>query len=175
MHGLGASWRSWAPILDLLAVHREVIAIDLPGFGDSPPLPGEVVGSAERNRRSHPPAHWFLRSDTVTGGHPRDRPMALQDLGHWVRLAAAVVLRRARVPHMTTMRGSRISIVSERPRPRQLDGDRHRTRRQPDSHSPPRRYPGVRHTARLLIRLLQSAISLVTVALVLAWALSILG
>jgi len=43
VHGLGASWRSWAPILDSLAAHREVIAIDLPGFGDSPPLAGEVT------------------------------------------------------------------------------------------------------------------------------------
>ena len=44
-------------------------------------------------------------------------------LGHWARLAAAVVLRRTRVPTMTTLRGSRISIVSDRPQPRQLDGD----------------------------------------------------
>lgn len=42
MHGLGAGWRSWAPILDGLAEHREVIAVDLPGFGDSPSLTGEV-------------------------------------------------------------------------------------------------------------------------------------
>lgn len=44
-------------------------------------------------------------------------------LGHWVVLAAAVVLRRDRVPRMTTLRGSRIDIVSDRPQPRQLDGD----------------------------------------------------
>lgn len=43
VHGLGASWPSWSPILDDLARHREVIAVDLPGFGDSPPLPGEVT------------------------------------------------------------------------------------------------------------------------------------
>lgn len=42
VHGLGAGWRSWSPILDRLAAHREVIALDLPGFGDSPALPGEV-------------------------------------------------------------------------------------------------------------------------------------
>lgn len=42
VHGLGAGWRSWSPILDALAAHREVIALDLPGFGDSPALPGEV-------------------------------------------------------------------------------------------------------------------------------------
>lgn len=42
IHGLGGSWRSWNPILDDLAVEREVIAVDLPGFGETPPLPGEV-------------------------------------------------------------------------------------------------------------------------------------
>lgn len=42
IHGLGGSFRSWAPILDALAAEREVIAIDLPGFGATPPLRGEV-------------------------------------------------------------------------------------------------------------------------------------
>lgn len=42
VHGLGAGWRSWAPILDDLAEGREVIAVDLPGFGETPPLTGEV-------------------------------------------------------------------------------------------------------------------------------------
>lgn len=43
VHGLGSRWSSWSPILGELARHREVIAIDLPGFGDSAPLPGEVT------------------------------------------------------------------------------------------------------------------------------------
>lgn len=42
VHGLGAGWRSWQPILDTLADHREVIAVDLPGFGQSPLPAGEV-------------------------------------------------------------------------------------------------------------------------------------
>ena len=42
VHGLGAGWRSWSPILDVLAESREVIAVDLPGFGETPPLTGEV-------------------------------------------------------------------------------------------------------------------------------------
>lgn len=44
-------------------------------------------------------------------------------LGHWAVLAAAVVLRRPRVPRMTTLRGSHIRVVSDRPQARQLDGD----------------------------------------------------
>lgn len=42
VHGLGAGWQSWSPILDELARSREVIAVDLPGFGETPPLTGET-------------------------------------------------------------------------------------------------------------------------------------
>lgn len=42
VHGLGGGWRSWTPVLDGLAAGREVIAVDLPGFGETPPLSGEV-------------------------------------------------------------------------------------------------------------------------------------
>lgn len=36
IHGLGGSWRSWSPILDTLSAQRRVIAVDLPGHGDTP-------------------------------------------------------------------------------------------------------------------------------------------
>ena len=36
VHGLGGSWRSWSTILPALADKREVIALDLPGHGDTP-------------------------------------------------------------------------------------------------------------------------------------------
>lgn len=42
LHGLGGSGRSWTTILDLLATEREVIAVDLPGHGQTPPLVGEA-------------------------------------------------------------------------------------------------------------------------------------
>lgn len=43
IHGIGGSWRSWQLILDVLAdAGREVIAVDLPGHGATPPLSGEV-------------------------------------------------------------------------------------------------------------------------------------
>jgi len=43
IHGLGGSGRSWKQVLDGLAAEREVIAVDLPGFGKTPPLAGEVT------------------------------------------------------------------------------------------------------------------------------------
>jgi pimeloyl-ACP methyl ester carboxylesterase len=36
IHGIGHHWRAWEPVLDRLAKVHEVIAIDLPGFGQSP-------------------------------------------------------------------------------------------------------------------------------------------
>jgi pimeloyl-ACP methyl ester carboxylesterase len=36
LHGIGHHWRAWEPVLDRLALHHDVIAVDLPGFGRSP-------------------------------------------------------------------------------------------------------------------------------------------
>ncbi|WP_027344774.1 alpha/beta fold hydrolase [Hamadaea tsunoensis] len=36
VHGIGHRWQAWQPVLDRLAAHHEVIAVDLPGFGASP-------------------------------------------------------------------------------------------------------------------------------------------
>ena len=41
IHGIGGSYRSWNPLLDGLSAQRKVIALDLPGHGLSPALPGE--------------------------------------------------------------------------------------------------------------------------------------
>ena len=41
VHGIGSSWRSWEPILPALTAERDVIAVDLPGHGQTPPLPGK--------------------------------------------------------------------------------------------------------------------------------------
>ncbi|MGH2857419.1 MAG: alpha/beta fold hydrolase [Solirubrobacteraceae bacterium] len=38
LHALGADRRIWDPVVDSLARERHVITVDLPGFGESPPL-----------------------------------------------------------------------------------------------------------------------------------------
>jgi pimeloyl-ACP methyl ester carboxylesterase len=42
LHGLGLSRRSWEPVLPALAEDFDVIAVDLPGFGGSPPVPAGI-------------------------------------------------------------------------------------------------------------------------------------
>jgi pimeloyl-ACP methyl ester carboxylesterase len=38
LHSLGGSLIQWSPVMDRLAAEREVIAVDMPGFGNSPEL-----------------------------------------------------------------------------------------------------------------------------------------
>lgn len=44
-------------------------------------------------------------------------------LRHWVVLAFAVLTRRDRTPRMEVYRARRVEVISDRPQPRQLDGD----------------------------------------------------
>ena len=81
IHSLGTDHHVWSPVLDLLAEQRDVIAIDMPGFGGSDAFPddreptpralaGEIAG--------------FLTSRGV------DRPhVAGNSLGGWVALELA--------------------------------------------------------------------------------------
>jgi pimeloyl-ACP methyl ester carboxylesterase len=45
LHGIGSHWQMWEPVLPMLSARHDVIAVDLPGFGDSPmPPPGTTPG-----------------------------------------------------------------------------------------------------------------------------------
>ncbi|MET0423734.1 MAG: alpha/beta fold hydrolase [Actinoplanes sp.] len=43
IHGIGSRWQVWQPVLPELTARYDVIALDLPGFGESP-LPAEASG-----------------------------------------------------------------------------------------------------------------------------------
>lgn len=54
IHGVGSRWQVWSPVLDpLTAAGLDVIAIDLPGFGESAPDGTEptILGQARRVER----------------------------------------------------------------------------------------------------------------------------
>jgi pimeloyl-ACP methyl ester carboxylesterase len=46
LHGLGGSTAVWSPVIDRLAEERDVLALDLPGFGVAPSLPAGVEPNA---------------------------------------------------------------------------------------------------------------------------------
>ncbi|MFJ5533262.1 alpha/beta fold hydrolase [Streptomyces sp. NPDC093261] len=39
LHGIGHHRQAWDPVVDILATERDVVTVDLPGFGASPALP----------------------------------------------------------------------------------------------------------------------------------------
>ena len=49
LHGLGVSWRSWSTITGPLRQHRDLVLVDLPGFGETPPLsrPTSILSLAD--------------------------------------------------------------------------------------------------------------------------------
>jgi len=46
LHGLGSSRHAWNPVIPALAEHFDVLAVDLPGFGDSEPTQAEPLPAA---------------------------------------------------------------------------------------------------------------------------------
>ena len=55
LHGLGSRRNSWEPVIEPVAAQREVLALDLPGFGESSPDPSgtalRVADYADRVQR----------------------------------------------------------------------------------------------------------------------------
>ncbi len=56
-------------------------------------------------------------------GHLEVAIIAPRNLQHWVQLLWGVVRGKSRVPSREVVRGREVSVVSDRPQPRQLDGD----------------------------------------------------
>jgi pimeloyl-ACP methyl ester carboxylesterase len=81
IHGLGGSRRIWGPVLNRLAVERDVIAVDLPGFGASPELAAGVAPT---------PANLGAAVSELCAELGTERPhVAGNSLGGWVALEIA--------------------------------------------------------------------------------------
>lgn len=66
IHGLGGSWRSWNSIVDALAAERDVIAVDLPGHGETPQLVGrQSIGTLADAVTAFLTQHGLLGIDAV--------------------------------------------------------------------------------------------------------------
>ncbi len=81
LHGIGSRWQVWDPVIPRLANEREVIAVDLPGFGASSMPPSGTPPGAQSLARL---VAEFLQEIGV------DRPHAAgNSLGGWVSLELA--------------------------------------------------------------------------------------
>ena len=78
IHGLGGTAGVWDPVLDLLAPEREVIVLEMPGFGAAPPLPDGVEPTAANLAAA-------LQAELAERGVERPH-VAGNSLGAWVGL-----------------------------------------------------------------------------------------
>jgi pimeloyl-ACP methyl ester carboxylesterase len=83
LHGIGSARHAWDPVLDRLAERFDVFAVDLPGHGESPPLPSDVEPRPDAIAAAMAA---FLDSQGVATPH-----VAGNSLGGWVALELAVV------------------------------------------------------------------------------------
>ena len=79
IHGIGSQWQMWQPVLDRLSREREVVAVDLPGFGDSAALEAQPTVEALADAVAE-----FLDGIGLAGAHA-----AGNSLGGGVALAMA--------------------------------------------------------------------------------------
>jgi pimeloyl-ACP methyl ester carboxylesterase len=83
LHGLGSSRRAWEPVIPTLAAQFDVLAVDLPGFGDSAQLPPEIEPDPRALARAVANAldGWGIEKAHVAGN----------SLGGWVALELAEI------------------------------------------------------------------------------------
>ena len=87
LHGIGLNRSSWNPVVPTLAQHFDVIAVDLPGFGDSAEVTPAQATSAQVHPRALAEAVAGLLAELgVTTPH-----VAGNSLGGWVALELAAL------------------------------------------------------------------------------------
>ena len=102
VHGVGHTWRGWRPMLPLLEESFDVLAVDLPGFGYSPPLPAGVESSPENL------ADAVERAVDAAGFQTAH--LAGNSLGGWICLELA---RRGRAATVTAISPAGLALGRE--------------------------------------------------------------
>jgi pimeloyl-ACP methyl ester carboxylesterase len=112
LHALGSSRQAWDPVVPALARQFDVVAVDLPGFGESPPLTGEPSPAALATAVAG-----LLDELGLTAPH-----VAGNSLGGWVtielarqrRLASVTLLSPAGLWPGNTPRYCRVTLRASR-------------------------------------------------------------
>jgi pimeloyl-ACP methyl ester carboxylesterase len=81
LHGIGSARQAWDPVIPALAGDFDVVAVDLPGFGDSAPLAASV--------EPHPAALAASVAELLDGLAITAPHVAGNSLGGWVALELA--------------------------------------------------------------------------------------
>ncbi|MFD1321057.1 alpha/beta fold hydrolase [Micromonospora sonneratiae] len=81
VHGIGGNWRIWSPVLRRLAARRDVVLVDLPGYGGSP---RSEVGDASGVGPLADATARFLDGLNIETAH-----LAGNSMGGWVALELA--------------------------------------------------------------------------------------
>lgn len=92
VHGIGHTWRGWKPMLPELQRRFDVLAVDLPGHGHSPPLPAGTD--------STPEALADAVERQMLGAGLDSAHLAGNSLGGWISLELA---RRGRARTVTAI------------------------------------------------------------------------
>jgi pimeloyl-ACP methyl ester carboxylesterase len=103
VHGIGHTWRGWRPMLPRLEARFDVLAVDLPGFGHSGPLPAGV--------ESTPEALADAVEDEMARAGFDTAHLAGNSLGGWVALELA---RRGRARTVTALSPAGLQHARER-------------------------------------------------------------
>ena len=83
LHALGSSRHVWDPVIPAISEHFDVIAVDLPGFGGSPPQPGTITPT--------PAALAAAIADALDAAGVRRPHVVGNSLGGWIALELAAL------------------------------------------------------------------------------------
>lgn len=104
IHGLGHSWRGWRPMLPHLERQFDVLAVDLPGFGRSAPLPERLEATPETLADA-------VEDELARAGFDTAH-LAGNSLGGWIALELA---RRGRARTVTAISPAGLQHAREKP------------------------------------------------------------
>lgn len=107
IHGLGSELGVWEPIVDPLATSFDVVCVDMPGFGQSPPLLGDPTPHALAAAVAG-----LLDDLDIETAH-----VAGNSLGGWVGLELALVGRARTVTALCPAGMWRVAPVENNPEP----------------------------------------------------------
>jgi pimeloyl-ACP methyl ester carboxylesterase len=117
IHGIGSSWRVWKPVLPALEAQHDVLALSLPGYGESPPLEEEATVPAlvDAVERELDAAGWdtahvagnslggWITAELAERGRARSA-VAIDPAGLWTRKELAYSRRSLRQSHASARR-----------------------------------------------------------------------